>query len=602
MAAGKKTEGQSGKLRIGDMWNAITIIALSQNNPLKAVAEFVENSIDAHARHITIIRGKEGGQAHIRIKDDGEGVPLNEEGIPDFKYVATHVCDSIKRRMKTEGATGIQGEFGIGLLSFWTVGEQLSMSSVGRDGHTYEMIMQKGDQGYRIRKRRILLPEQGTELKVSPLLSGLRSMTGEKIQRYLASELRDRIRRTGVIIKVIDRTARKEWLVEPRRFAGRLLHELPPVRTSFGDVYVELYIKQREEHNQIGLYRSGTRVIPDLTNMDEFTGFPWSSEYLEGLIDAPFIRLTPGTRDGIIHDAAYEQFTLAMQMLCEPLTTIIDAQRAAEEQRASKQMLKTVQKALKEAILSLPDDEYDWFDLHREKTTAVKKREQSADEAETEMAFGIAPTDSDGDARPTQKAFFEYEGPLYSVKILPQSVVVRIGQMKTFRALPRDHRRNAVEKNMRFEWSLLEGGGALESGTETTAYTAPETPGLTRIGLKAFQDDLVCEAEALVTITDSIESTGVDAGKMAKGLPGYTFKKAPGELWRSSYDETRNVIIINNGHKDFVYASAQKSRQLRYISRLFSKELVVRNFADSSAEQQLERLIELNLYMEDNLR
>ena len=45
-----------GRLRIGDDWNAITIIALSQDNPLKAVAEFVENSIDAGARSVTITR------------------------------------------------------------------------------------------------------------------------------------------------------------------------------------------------------------------------------------------------------------------------------------------------------------------------------------------------------------------------------------------------------------------------------------------------------------------------------------------------------------------------------------------------------------------
>ena len=31
-----------GKLRIGNNWNVITIIALSQNNPLKAIAEFVD--------------------------------------------------------------------------------------------------------------------------------------------------------------------------------------------------------------------------------------------------------------------------------------------------------------------------------------------------------------------------------------------------------------------------------------------------------------------------------------------------------------------------------------------------------------------------------
>ena len=112
----------SGNLRIGDHWNAITIIALSQSNPLKAVAELVENSIDARAKTIVITRGKEKGQHYLRVKDDGEGVRRNADGEPDFHYVATHVCDSIKRQLKVQGAGGLQGEFGIGLLSFWTLG------------------------------------------------------------------------------------------------------------------------------------------------------------------------------------------------------------------------------------------------------------------------------------------------------------------------------------------------------------------------------------------------------------------------------------------------------------------------------------------------
>src|SRR5258706_9909826 len=90
----------SGNLRIGDHWNVITIIALSQSNPLKAIAELVENSIDAKATRVTIIRGKEKGEHYIRIVDNGQGIPKNAEGIPDFKYVATHVCDSLKRSMK----------------------------------------------------------------------------------------------------------------------------------------------------------------------------------------------------------------------------------------------------------------------------------------------------------------------------------------------------------------------------------------------------------------------------------------------------------------------------------------------------------------------
>lgn len=140
----------SGKLRIGDHWNAISIIALSQSNPLKAVAEFVENSIDAHAQTVTIIRGREKGQPYLRILDDGNGVPADENGVPDFKYVATHICDSIKREMKAHGEQGLQGEFGIGLLSFWTVGEELSLVSTGKDGKSYEMRMSKGDPGYRV--------------------------------------------------------------------------------------------------------------------------------------------------------------------------------------------------------------------------------------------------------------------------------------------------------------------------------------------------------------------------------------------------------------------------------------------------------------------
>ena len=80
-------ETESGKLRIGDDWNAIRIIALSQTNPLKAIAEFVENSIDAHAKTIVITRGREHGEPYLTVRDDGDGVPRGADGLPDFKYV-----------------------------------------------------------------------------------------------------------------------------------------------------------------------------------------------------------------------------------------------------------------------------------------------------------------------------------------------------------------------------------------------------------------------------------------------------------------------------------------------------------------------------------
>ena len=56
------------------------------------------------------------------------------------------------------------------------------------------MTMSKGDSRYEVTQRRVLFAESGTELKISPLLEGIRNLSGEKIQWFLASELRDRLR------------------------------------------------------------------------------------------------------------------------------------------------------------------------------------------------------------------------------------------------------------------------------------------------------------------------------------------------------------------------------------------------------------------------
>jgi alkylation response protein AidB-like acyl-CoA dehydrogenase len=142
------------------------------------------------------------------------------------------------------------------------------------------------------------------------LLDGLRSLSGEKIQWYLAAELRDRIRHTGVRITVIDNISRKQYAVEPRQFEGRLLHQLPVIRAELGDVYVELYMNEPRETNQVALFRRGTRVFEDIAAANELAKPPWNARYLQGLVDAPFINLTPGTRSGIIHDEAMQRFLM----------------------------------------------------------------------------------------------------------------------------------------------------------------------------------------------------------------------------------------------------------------------------------------------------
>ena len=152
---------------------------------------------------------------------------------------------------------------------------------------------------------------------------------------------------------------------------------------------------------------------------------------------------------------------------------------------------------------------------------------------------------------------------------------------------------------------LSDGEGQLESNDgESVVFIAPSGTVPDHAGGDCPPGGArTCRDEALITVTDSLmdQATGY-AGKANKGLPGYTYRRAPGETWRSRYDEDKNVIVINNGHRDFVYAGKQKSRKLRYICRLFCKELVRHNFPGLQTDELLERMIELSLYTEEHLK
>jgi hypothetical protein len=602
--AAKSKKSEKGKLRIGDDWNAIRIIALSQSNPLKAIAELVENSIDARAKIITITRGREQGEHYLTVKDDGDGVPRDLNGLPDFKYVATHICDSVKRRLKADGAGGgLQGEFGIGLLSFWTVGHTLTMTSSGADQRIYQMVMSKGDPRYIVKLRRVLFAERGTELKIRPLLEGIRGLSGEKIQWYLASELRDRIRNTQVRVTVIDKLARKQYQVEPRQFEGRLLHQLPTIRSPFGEAYAELYLTEPAEDSRVALTREGTRVIADIETLPGLERPPWSSRYLQGLIDVPYLNLTPSTRSGIVHDERYGAFLEALVPLEAHLNSLIDAQCRAEEEQANRESLRAIQRAFREAMLVLPREEYDWFDIQSRSPQALgaevpPERGVEAPSAEEE---GGVPEPSGGE--PTQRQFFDHAGPLYTVVILPAGSTLTVSQSRRLRALPRDRSRRRVEQDLAFAWKIVEGGGTLSSTSDQeVSFEAPSSPVLVRLSVAVSQRDLRCSAEALITVTDSLDVAIGPAVVNARGLPGYTFERAGGELWRSRFDAGRNLIVVNSGHRDFVFATRSRALQLRYLVRLYVKELVLKNFAGLPVEQVVERMIELSLYVEEKLK
>jgi hypothetical protein len=382
-----------------------------------------------------------------------------------------------------------------------------------------------------------------------------------------------------------------------------LLHQL--TRQVSPQTYIELYLNRPSPANVVGLYRAGTRVLENICELPVFAKPPWNGGYLQGLVEAGGLNLTPGTRSGVIQDETLARLETELQPVEAQLVEMIEEQRRAEEEQASRDVLRSIQRAIKEAILTLPAEEYDWFNIREEITTERPQTDQPSDCEPLiirESAAGVEnKTESAQAAAKEQKQFFDYPGPLFSVRISPSSAVVPVNGAKNLRAIPRDRTQRLVENDLSFEWRIMEGEGRLENHTaEIAIFHSPAEPGLTRIVLGVSQRDVRCEAEALLTIAQTL--LPAPKARDTKGIPAYTFQRAAGELWRSRHDAEKNLVVVNSGHRDFVYAARNKALKLRYICRLFAKELVLRNFAGVPADQLLERLIELNLYTEENLK
>jgi hypothetical protein len=332
---------------------------------------------------------------------------------------------------------------------------------------------------------------------------------------------------------------------------------------------------------------------------------PWLSRYVQGLVDVPFLNLTPGTRSGIIQDERYAALVAALEPLESYVKGLIDEQQRAEEEQASQQSLKAIQKAFHEAMLALPREEYDWFDVQgraRQEGSAAKFSAGGVPDG-TDLQDLLPGLPQSGRTDAPQRQFFDYAGPLFSVVVSPAASTVPLNENRKFRALPRDRSRRRVIDDLQFAWCIAEGEGTLQETTnQEVEYRAPAAPGLGRVSVTVTQREVARTAEVLITVTDSLDATMSPAVVNARGLPGYTFERAAGELWRCRFDGDRNIIVVNSGHRDFVFATRNRALQLRYLVRLYVKELVLKNFAGASADQLLERMVELSLYAEEKLK
>ena len=586
-----------GRLKIGDQWNAINILARSQTHPLKAVCELTENAIDARSTRIEVTRMRRRGRVYIELQDDGHGVPLNDAGDPDFAYIATHICDSMKRHLSGQERAGVHGEFGIGLLSFWSLGEELRMTSSGDDGRRYELTMLRGEPAYTVRPVRGELPGgRGTRVVVGPLLDVTRSiLTGEKLQRYLSAELRNRICNTGVQIHINDRVARRKLIVTPREFEGDPLELPKSINTTHGRLYVDLYLHPNgAAESRVALCKDGTRVLRDIRELIQFQRSPWTEGRLEGVIDYDPLNLAPGTRSDVVPDIHLDTFVQTVQRFEAEIVAAIENRDRAERERASEQILKQVHKAFVHALQNLPVEEYYFFDIpertRRGRPGSATASQRSGLEVAAQTAVSQMSREDDSATLPLEA------GPLEVVTIVPKSARKRIGETCTLTARPRDENGIEILSEVEFEWSVTEGGARLEGAGHCCQVTSGK-PGLIVVEVTAKQAEVSTRGHATVRFVDTDE----DSDESKKGLPTYRLEPEHGSQRRSRYDARANEIVINSAHRDFLASTSGPAKHRRYIGKLYAKEVVLINFAHETPGEIMERLIEVLVRTEDSL-
>ncbi len=600
---------------------AIQIIARSQTNPQKAVAELVENSIDAGATRITITRGRRRGRVFLRVSDDGRGVPLNAEGVPDFDYVATHVCDSLKRRLDQRQRGGIQGEFGIGLLGFWSIGRELEMVSQAGDAPPHMMIMRAGSRTYDRRRYLGARAAPGVDVTIHEVHREVQSrLTAEKLQRYLGEELRERIRRRALTIVLEDRLPPSKTLeVRPAVFQGERIAEIgeipvadhPPIRA---EIYVAPETPPGAERPAVSLYRLGTRVGQDIAALPEFAREPWSSGRLEGAMDYADFYLAPASREGFTPDAAYHAFVEAVRGIEPILLERLRREEEARAERAGRSLLRELQSAFARTLRDLPVGEYEWFgaDGRRPFAGGGDGRPGGPDAvpggAEDLLAgpdavpagLDAAPSGREGEEQeietPAQPALIT--GPLERVVIKPAVVRVAVGRRRQVAAIALDASGLPIGRGVEHSWTLSPGAGSLtvQAGGRAIVEAGDRLAHATLV-VRVREDaaggpprEASAEADVLV-----------EAEAARRAFPPPVFVHAPGEAWRSRWNGATVKLEVNSGHADYQVARQNPARRRRYLGRLYAKELVLHNFGHEPSPAVLDRLLEVLARLDEHL-
>lgn len=589
------------RLKPADPFDLIRLLARSQNDPRKAIAELVQNSLDAGAEEVTIKRFRKAGAICLSVFDNGQGIFPEMDRPAALRHIATHIGHSYKRRLTVEERYKLLqlGKYGIGLLGFWSVGRYLAMRSRVRGSEVYVLNLEEEEAEGTVaaeRGQRLLEPTW-TEVVIRDIHpAAQRVLTGRKLADYLAFELRGQLLQREVRLRVVDKLARgraqQDFPVRPPRFQGVPLKEIRewPV-PGHAALIVELhYLPEEHGVGRVTLACSGTTVADDLTQLDalDMRYRPWDSGRLTGMIDARFLDVAPGSRRGVVPNEKAEAFVGAMRALGEKVgawLALFAETRAREADHALRSRLKQVFRDLQKKL-----PHYELFPVESE------KGQPGPGGALADGAGAVSSREEPGPVEVEETPELYEPGALEAVQVVPGRCRLAAGAEKGLQARPVDGTGRVIRRDLSYLWKVAEGPGALSETTSSRALYRAEAPGIARVIVEVREGEHVVTGEGTIEVLEELEP----GGREEVGIPEPVEVKDPAGRWRSRVREGK--WEFNASHPDYLMVAADPARRFRYLAVLLAKELVVRQVAGGPQEDRLlESLVEILTAIEDRL-
>lgn len=570
----------SGEIGVTDPFQLVRLLARSQSDPRKAVSELVQNALDEQASHVQLTRRKQGREIVLSVFDNGRGVLPHLGRAEALETIARSIGHSRKRQMSFDERmrAAMLGQYGIGLLGFWSLGHELRMLSRVDGSAVWALSLFEDSSKFEVSPAGEIFTQTAdtwTEVQIIRIHpAALSATSGLRLQKYLGTELRGQLIRHGASLTIVDTlqkgAAGKTLTVSPTELAGErlALDEKLNVPGFQYPIELNLYFTgdaSGEEDFALRLAAAGAVVVDDIRAHPAFQMEPWSDVAMAGIIDFPHLEIPPGSRRGFIANDAAQAMVEALTRYAPVVAEALQARKDADASRVTVGVHRQLAKLFAKATELVPHLE--WFE--------IGKRTQQGEGVEGDSLD--APSEP-GQSRAQAEIF--PPGPPVALRLSPKTLKLEFGETAKVTATLVDADGKPTGAGA-VDFSLSSEHTAVISRTEKACELCAGTVAESAV-LRASTG--VFTAESSIAVAEAWPRNTSDSG-----IPSADEVNEPQATWRSQWLNGR--WRVNVGHSDYKAFSSDSRARVQYLAQLLSKEVVARNFPRPEIGQILEEMV-----------